>query len=56
MVSSDGAWQGDNPFNYALPLFIIQIVAMISLSRTLAFLLKPFGQPKVVVKTVRGHS
>lgn len=51
-ISSDGAWQGENPLEYALPLLIIQTTLILVLSRTLAFLFKPLRQPKVVAEIV----
>ncbi|KAL1350114.1 hypothetical protein HN51_014262 [Arachis hypogaea] len=53
-TSSDGAWQGDNPLNYAIPLLIIQTVLVLSVSRSLTFLLKPLRQPKVVAEILGG--
>ncbi|CAJ1897396.1 unnamed protein product [Sphenostylis stenocarpa] len=53
-TSSEGAWQGDNPLNHALPLLIIQTILVLFLSRTLAFLLKPLRQPKVVAEIIGG--
>lgn len=49
-TSSDGAWQGDNPLNYAFPLLIVQTTLVLSLSRFLTCLLKPLRQPKVVAE------
>ncbi|KAK4272958.1 hypothetical protein QN277_021443 [Acacia crassicarpa] len=53
-TSSEGAWQGDNPFNYAFPLLIIQTTLVLSVSRFLAFLLKPLRQPKVIAEILGG--
>ncbi|MED6173425.1 hypothetical protein PIB30_059187 [Stylosanthes scabra] len=53
-ISSDGAWQGDNPLNYAFPLLIIQTTLVLFVSRTLTFLLKPLRQPKVVAEILGG--
>ncbi|XP_027351548.1 cation/H(+) antiporter 20-like [Abrus precatorius] len=53
-TSSDGAWQGDNPLNHALPLLIVQTILVVSVSRTLAFLLRPLRQPKVVAEIIGG--
>lgn len=51
-TSSDGAWQGDNPLNFAFPLLIVQTTLILVLSRFLAFLLKPLRQPKVIAEIV----
>ncbi|KAF7804561.1 Cation/H(+) antiporter 20 [Senna tora] len=53
-TSSSGAWQGDNPLNYAFPLLIVQITLVLSVSRFLAFLLKPLRQPKVIAEILGG--
>ncbi|KAE8724521.1 Cation/H(+) antiporter 20 [Hibiscus syriacus] len=53
-TSSNGAWQGDNPLNFAFPLLIVQTTLILLLSRFLAFLLKPLRQPKVVAEIVGG--
>ncbi|XP_071705535.1 cation/H(+) antiporter 20 [Rutidosis leptorrhynchoides] len=53
-TASDGAWQGDNPFDYAFPLLIVQTALVLALSRSLAFLLKPLRQPKVIAEIVGG--
>ncbi|KAL3029243.1 hypothetical protein AAZX31_03G153100 [Glycine max] len=52
-TASEGAWQGDNPLNHALPLLIVQTILVVFVSRTLAFLLKPFRQPKVVAEIIK---
>ncbi|XP_052172400.1 cation/H(+) antiporter 20 isoform X2 [Diospyros lotus] len=53
-ASSDGAWQGNNPLNYAIPLLIVQTTLVFLLSRSLGFLFKPLRQPKVVAEIVGG--
>ncbi|ONK76963.1 uncharacterized protein A4U43_C02F1710 [Asparagus officinalis] len=53
-ISSDGAWQGENPLNYALPLLVIQTTLVLLLSRSIAFFLKPLRQPKVVAEILGG--
>ncbi|XP_042477878.1 cation/H(+) antiporter 20-like [Macadamia integrifolia] len=53
-TSSDGAWQGDNPLNYAFPLLIIQIILVLVVGRFLAFLLKPLRQPNVIAEIIGG--
>lgn len=51
-ASSNGAWQGDNPLDYAFPLLIVQTTLILVVSRSLAFLLKPLRQPKVIAEIV----
>ncbi|KAF8045354.1 hypothetical protein N665_5129s0002 [Sinapis alba] len=53
-TSSDGAWQGDNPLNFAFPLLIVQTVLIVAVSRSLAALFKPLRQPKVIAEIVGG--
>uniref|UniRef100_A0A2N9J2I3 Uncharacterized protein n=1 Tax=Fagus sylvatica TaxID=28930 RepID=A0A2N9J2I3_FAGSY len=53
-TSSEGAWQGDNPLNYAFPLLILQTTLVLSLTHFLAFLLKPLRQPKVIAEIIGG--
>ncbi|XAR68967.1 hypothetical protein NMG60_11000393 [Bertholletia excelsa] len=53
-VSSDGVWQGENPLNYAFPLLIVQTTLVLVVSRSLAVLLRPLRQPKVIAEIVGG--
>ncbi|KAG6643146.1 cation/H(+) antiporter 20 [Carya illinoinensis] len=53
-TSSNGAWQGDNPLDFAFPLLIAQTTLILVVSRFLAFLLKPLRQPKVIAEIVGG--
>ncbi|KAI3721488.1 hypothetical protein L2E82_32501 [Cichorium intybus] len=53
-TASDGVWQGDNPLDYAFPLLIIQTTFVLVVGRSLAFLLKPLRQPKVIAEIVGG--
>ncbi|KAK4782752.1 hypothetical protein SAY86_007126 [Trapa natans] len=53
-TSSNGAWQGDNPLDFAFPLLIVQTTIILIISRSLAFLLKPLRQPKVIAEIVGG--
>eukprot|EP00249_Psilotum_nudum_P021646 c28186_g2_i2 orf=286-2889(-) len=51
---SNGAWQGDNPIHYALPLLIIQVSLVLAVTRSLALLLKPLKQPRVIAEIIGG--
>ncbi|KAH7302254.1 hypothetical protein KP509_23G062500 [Ceratopteris richardii] len=51
---SNGVLQGDRPTDFALPLFIIQIVVVLIVTRTLAKLIKPFCQPRVLAEIIGG--
>lgn len=48
MITTNGIWQGDNPLDYSLPLFILQLTMVIVTTRVLVFLLKPLRQPRVI--------
>ncbi|XP_077210717.1 cation/H(+) antiporter 15-like [Tasmannia lanceolata] len=54
MIVSDGIWHGDNPMNYALPLFIVQLTLIFLTTRTLVFILKPLRQPRVIGEILGG--
>ena len=47
---SNGAWQGDNPIQFALPLLILQICLVLIVTRGLAFILRPLRQPRVIAE------
>lgn len=53
-ATSNGSWQGDNPLDFALPLIILQICLVVFFTRTLAFLLKPLRQPRVIAEIIGG--
>ncbi|KAF6176546.1 hypothetical protein GIB67_017168 [Kingdonia uniflora] len=54
MISTNGVWQGDDPFEYSLPLFILQLMLIVVITRILIFLLKPLRQPKVISEILGG--
>ena len=51
-ATSNGAFQHENPLDYALPLLILQICLVVAFTRTLAFLLKPLRQPRVIAEII----
>lgn len=51
-ATSNGVFQGDDPFDFALPLVIVQICLVLLLTRLLAYLLKPLRQPRVVAEII----
>lgn len=53
-TSSEGAWQGQNPLDYAFPLLILQTTLVLSITRFLSILLKPLRQPKVIAEILGG--
>ncbi|CAN1254181.1 Cation/H(+) antiporter 18 [Linum perenne] len=54
VATSNGLFQGDSPLEFALPLLILQICLVVVLTRTLAFLLRPLRQPRVIAEIVGG--
>ncbi|XP_021838512.1 cation/H(+) antiporter 18-like [Spinacia oleracea] len=53
-ATSTGIFQGENPLEFALPLLIIQIVLVLVLTRSLAYLLRPLRQPRVIAEIIGG--
>ncbi|KAI0494219.1 hypothetical protein KFK09_024350 [Dendrobium nobile] len=53
-ATSNGYFQGDSPLDFALPLAILQICLVVVLTRTLAFLLRPLHQPRVIAEIIGG--
>lgn len=48
MITTNGIWQGDNPLDYSLPLFVLQLTLVVVTTRILVYILKPFRQPRVI--------
>ncbi|PPR90371.1 hypothetical protein GOBAR_AA30314 [Gossypium barbadense] len=53
-ATSNGAFQKENPLDFALPLLIVQIILVVSFTRLLAFLLRPLRQPRVIAEIIGG--
>jgi hypothetical protein len=51
-ATSHGAFQGDNPLDYSLPLAILQICLVVVVTRGLAYLLRPLRQPRVIAEII----
>lgn len=51
-VASHGAFQGESPLDYALPLIILQICLVVVVTRGLAYLLRPLRQPRVIAEII----
>jgi len=51
-VASNGAFQGENPLDFALPLIILQICLVLVVTRGLAYLLRPLRQPRVIAEII----
>ncbi|CAN0914394.1 Cation/H(+) antiporter 15 [Linum grandiflorum] len=54
MITTNGVWQGDNPLDYSLPLFILQLTLVVVTTRLLVIVLKPFRQPRVISEILGG--
>ncbi|KAF0914725.1 hypothetical protein E2562_031227 [Oryza meyeriana var. granulata] len=53
-VASHGAFQGESPLHYALPLVSLQICLVVVVTRSLAYLLRPLRQPRVIAEIIGG--
>lgn len=51
-ATSNGAFQHENPMDYALPLLIVQICLVVAFTRFIAFLCKPLRQPRVIAEVI----
>lgn len=51
-ATSNGVFQGESPLDFALPLVILQICLVVAVTRSLAFLLRPMRQPRVVAEII----
>lgn len=48
MILTKGVWEHENPLDYSVPLFIVQLLVVICLSRVIHLIFKPFRQPKAL--------
>jgi len=55
-ATSNGAFQHENPLDYALPLLILQICLVVVFTRFLAFLFRPLRQPRVIAEIIVSFS
>ncbi|KAL5076688.1 hypothetical protein RYX36_015672 [Vicia faba] len=53
-VGSYGIFLGDNPFDFALPATLFQLIVIITISQTLYFLLRPLQTPKFICSVLSG--
>ncbi|XP_058781890.1 cation/H(+) antiporter 15-like [Vicia villosa] len=53
-VGSYGIFLGDNPFDFALPATLFQLIVIITISQTLYFLLRPLQTPKFICSVLGG--
>ncbi|XP_047330699.1 cation/H(+) antiporter 15-like [Impatiens glandulifera] len=54
MITTNGIWQSDNPLNYSLPLFVLQLTLVVVTTRFLVLILKPLRQPRVIAEILGG--
>ncbi|XP_043687845.1 cation/H(+) antiporter 15-like [Telopea speciosissima] len=54
MITTSGIWQGDNPLDFSLPLFILQLTIIVLITRFLVFILKPLRQPRIIAEIIGG--
>ncbi|KAJ3374471.1 K(+)/H(+) antiporter [Allomyces arbusculus] len=55
--ASDSMWSGGNPFASAsnpLPLFLVQVIVVVLMTRVLSLILKFFRQPRVIAEVIGG--
>lgn len=48
MITTEGIWNNDDPLKYSLPLFILQLMLIVIVTRLFVFILKPLRQPRVI--------
>ncbi|XP_047053801.1 cation/H(+) antiporter 15-like [Lolium rigidum] len=54
MIATNGIWQGVNPLEFSLPLFILQVAVIVITTRVLVLLLRPLRQPRVIAEILAG--
>ena len=54
MITTNGIWQGVNPLEFSLPLFILQVAVIVITTRFLVLLLRPLRQPRVIAEILAG--
>ncbi|CAD6229352.1 unnamed protein product [Miscanthus lutarioriparius] len=54
MITTNGIWQGFNPLEFSLPLFILQTSIIVVTTRLLVLVLRPFRQPRVIAEILAG--
>lgn len=56
MITTFSVWKGDNPLDYSLPLFVLQLTLVVGATRLFVFILKPFRQPRVIAEILVSFS
>ncbi|XP_072996696.1 cation/H(+) antiporter 15-like [Typha latifolia] len=54
MITTNGIWRAENPFLYAFPVFLLQLMLIVVVTRTAIFLLRPLGLPRYMSEIVGG--
>ncbi|KAK4773530.1 hypothetical protein SAY87_028549 [Trapa incisa] len=54
MITTNGIWDGNNPLDYSLPLFIVQLTMVVVMTRLIVYILKPFRQPRILAEILGG--
>lgn len=52
LVAIEGVWQNVDPFDYDVPLFMIQVIIIVVASHGLNLLLRPFHQPRSISEVI----
>lgn len=52
MTTTNGIWTGDRMLDYSLPLFILQAIMIIVITRTLYIVIRRFRQPRFVAEVI----
>ncbi|XP_062086692.1 cation/H(+) antiporter 15-like [Humulus lupulus] len=53
-INSGGIWFGDDPLAFSVPLLLLQLSLVSIFTRSIYFVLKPFGQPLIVSQILGG--
>ncbi|KAM0950602.1 putative cation/H+ exchanger, sodium/solute symporter superfamily [Dioscorea sansibarensis] len=54
MTTMNGFWIGQNPLDYSAPLFLLQLLLIISTTRITSLLLRPLRQPRHISEIIGG--
>ncbi|KAE8697404.1 Cation/H(+) antiporter 15 [Hibiscus syriacus] len=53
-LNTNGAWIGDSPLDYSIPIIILQMMIVVATTRLIVFILRPLRQPRVVSEVLGG--
>ncbi|KAK1403861.1 Cation/H(+) antiporter 15 [Heracleum sosnowskyi] len=54
MILTKGVWENENPLDYSVPLFLVQLLVVSCLGRVIHLVFKPFRQPKALSQILCG--